>query len=404
MTRSSDADGRRRADRRLILSGAMGMLVGGTTASAASIRNHGEENPRPMSARPSYFAYVGARTTRERNARGNGLNVYRLDVPSARWTHLQLVDGLANPSFMAFDRTGRTLLTVHGDGSEISAFRTDPSGRLTFLNRQSTEGKNPVHLAVSSDNRFVVVANHITCSLAVLPLRDDGSLGPVGDLVTLSGKIGPHRVEQPFPKPHQIQFDPRGELLAVPDKGLDETFLYRLSADGKLQSAGKPARAREGSGPRHISFHSSRPFAYVLNELSSTLTACKYDAAGGALTPMQTISTLPDTFCDDSRAAEIEVSPDGRFVYASNRGHDSIGIFSIDQASGRLTPVGWQASQGKTPRFFTIEPGGRLMLVANEDSDTIVSFQIDLRSGRLTPVGQPVALGSPVCIILRPMP
>ena len=236
----------------------------------------------------------------ERNARGDGINIYRLNGDAAAWTHVQLVGDLLNPSFLAFDRQQRCLYTVHGDSSEISAFRIDPrSGELAFLNQQSTQGKNPVHLTIDPSNKFVVVANHVTTkdyvsSLAVLALNEDGSLGAMTDHVPLKGKLGPHRVEQPFPKPHQVQYDPGDRFIVVPDKGLDLIFTYTLDPAGKLnliESA--PAHAREGAGPRHVSFHPTRPFVYVLNELDSTVMACRFDRGSGALAPFQILSSLP---------------------------------------------------------------------------------------------------------------
>src|SRR3954470_3207790 len=364
----------------------------------------GEE--RTMAA--SYLAYVGCRTTRERNARGDGINVYRLNGDAATWTHVQLVGDLLNPSFLAFDRQQRCLYTVHGDSSEISAFRIDPhTGELAFLNQQSTKGKNPVHLTIDPTNRFVVVANHVTAqdyvsSLAVLALNEDGSLGAMTDHVPLKGELGPHRVEQPFAKPHQVQYDPSDRFIAVPDKGLDLVFTYTLDTAGKLRAIdAPPAHAREGAGPRHISFHPARPYAYVLNELDSTVMACRLDPESGALAPFQILSSLPDTYVGDSRASEIEVSRDGRFVYASNRGYDSVAIFAIDHATGRMSAVGWQESAGKTPRFFTLDPTGQRMFVANEDSDSIVAFEVDQDTGRLTNVRTATHVGSPTCILFR---
>lgn len=353
----------------------------------------------------AYIAYVGARTTKERNARGNGLNVYRVDAGTGAWTHVQLVGDLVNPSFLAFDRTGRFLYTVHGDLSDITAFSIDAAtGELTRINGQSTEGKNPVHLAIDPTNRFVVVANHITSTIALLTREEDGSLGPVIDLVSLEGEPGPHRVEQPFAKPHQVEFDPSGKYIAVPDKGRDVVFTYEIDAEaGKLVAATEPVAAREGAGPRHIAFHPAGALAYVVNELDSTVTAYRFDPATGVLAPFQLLTTLPDTFTDNSRAAEIAVSPDGRFVYASNRGHDSIAIFAVEEGTGRLAHAGWQESGGETPRFFAIDPNYQRLLVANEDTDSIVSFEIDRSNGSLRRVGEPVQVGSPVCIVFRPL-
>lgn len=358
----------------------------------------------PQSA-TSYFAYVGSRTTRERNARGEGISVYRVDPGAAAWTPVQVLSDLVNPSFLSFDRHRRFLYAVHGDGSEISAFRIDPvSGMLTFLNRESTGGRNPVHLCVDPTNRFVVVANHITSSLAVLPIDGNGALGTLCDLVTLTGKIGPHRVEQPFPKPHQVQFDRTDRFIAVPDKGLDRTFVFRLDAEtGTLSAvADAVAEAREGAGPRHIAFHPSNRYAYVVNELDSTITSCRFDTETGVLTPFQVLSALPDSFVGNSRAAEIAVSATGRFVYASNRGHESIATFAVNEATGRLAPAGWQATGGRTPRFFVLSPADDILFAANEDSDAIVGFRIDPRKGSLEPMQTVARTGSPVCILFNP--
>ncbi|MGY8666507.1 lactonase family protein [Bradyrhizobium sp. UFLA05-109] len=349
------------------------------------------------------FVYVGARTTKERNARGDGLNVYAMDNATGAWRHIQLLGDLINPSYLAFDRTRRFLYTVHGDLSDITAMAIDPvSGKLAVINRQSTEGKNPVHLAIDSTNRFVVVANHITSTLALLPRQDDGSLGAVIDLVKLDGKIGPHRVEQPFAKPHQVEFDPSGAFIVVPDKGLDLVFTYRIDAErGKLVLAGKPVQAREGAGPRHVAFHSQGRLAYVVNELDSTVTAYHFDPATGALAPFQIVSAVPDAYTGNSRAAEIAVSADGRFVYASNRGDDSIATFAIDQTTGRLSSVGWMPSVGKTPRFFTLTSSDDFVFAANEDTDTVNLFKRDAASGRLFATDRAVNVGSPVCVLFK---
>jgi 6-phosphogluconolactonase len=348
------------------------------------------------------FAYVGSRTTRERNARGDGINVYRHDATTGRWTHVQLLSGLANPSYLALDRSKRFLYAVHGDLSDISAFHVDPaSGKLTFINSASTSGKNPVHLSIDPTNRFIVVANHISSTVVLLARNADGSVGSVADKVTLSGQIGPHRIEQPFSKPHQVELDPSERFVIVPDKGLDQVFTFRIdAAAGKLAllDTGTP-RSREGSGPRHVAFHPGGSFAYVVGELDSTITAYRFDQATGKLTPFQDISTLPDTFVGNSRASEVASSRDGRFLYASNRGHDSIIAFSVDPGTGRLTPRSWMQSQGKTPRFFALDPSGQLLFAANEDSDSIVPFRTDAESGALTPTGNVVHTGSPVCIV-----
>jgi 6-phosphogluconolactonase len=358
--------------------------------------------PSPAS---TYHAYVGCRTTRERNARGDGINLFHVDAESGEWTHRQLVGDLPNPSFLCFDRRQRFLYTVHGDGSDVSAFRIDPaSGRLSFINRRSTGGKNPVHLAVDPGNRFMVIANHLTSTLALLSIDpDDGAIGPVRDLATLGGRIGPHRVEQPFAKPHQAEFDRQGRFIIVPDKGLDRVFTFRIdgSAGRLVASEQGSVSAREASGPRHVALHPRTAFAYVLNELDSTIAVHRYDGEAGALEPVQILPCLPDTFTGNSRAAEIAVSADGRFVYASNRGSNTIAVFAADEGTGRLAPVQWAPSGGRTPRFFTFDPAGHFLFVANEDDDIIQRFRADAATGRLTADGVAARTGSPVCMVFR---
>ena len=354
----------------------------------------------------SAFAYVGCRTSRERNAKGDGISVYRVGADGA-WSRVQLVRDLVNPSWLAFDRSRRFLYTVHGDGSEASAFRIDPaSGELTFLNRVATGGRNPVHMMADPTNRFMVVANHVVAGdvksgIASLPIAADGRLGEPVDVVAFDGKIGPHRIEQPFPKPHQVEFDPSGKFIVVPDKGCDRVLVYTIDGGGKLhlvEAAG--TAARETSGPRHVAFHSGNRFAYVVNELDSTVVAYHFDPASGALRPFQVVSALADDFTGNSRGSEIAVSPDGRHVYASNRGADTVATFAVDRASGRLTLVGSAAAGGKTPRFFTLTADARTMFVANEEGHNIVRHTLDPRTG--VP-GKPVVVaetGSPTSILL----
>ena len=379
-------------------------LLGGALQHPVLAQARPRKGVSEMSEPSAYFAYVGCRTTKERNARGEGINVYRGSGQNGQWTHVQLISGLANPSYLALDRSRRFLYAVHGDLTDISAFSIDPAtGSLTHLNSVSTFGKNPVYLTIDPTNRWVIVANHLSSSVVVLKRNSDGTLGGLVDEAKLSGRLGPHRIEQPFSKPHQVVYDPSERFLIVPDKGVDQVFTFTLDSNtGKLTqvAAGTP-RARDGSGPRHIAFHPSNAFAYVLGELDSTVTAHRFDQATGKLTPFQLVSTLPDTFVGDSRASEIDVSHDGRFLYASNRGHDSVVTFSVDQTTGRLTPLDWIGAGGKTPRFFALDPAGRFLFVADEDSDRIVPFEVDTPDGKLLPKGDPIVTGSPVCIVFK---
>jgi 6-phosphogluconolactonase (cycloisomerase 2 family) len=372
--------------------GAMATIIAGGCASMSSAR------PLPK------FAYVGCYSTKRRNGRGEGVTVHRIDAATGAWTQLQLVKTADNPSWLTFDRNQRFLYSAHGDGEVVSAFRVDEAtGQLSLLGTQDAKGKNGVRLGVDASNRFVICANYSSGTVAVLPIQEDGSLGPVTDLAALPGKPGPHRTQQPSSQPHDIVFDPRGRFIVVPDKGLDATFVFSLdAASGKLVPAAVPSVAsRSGAGPRHAGFHPVKPYAYVLNELDSTLATYRFDGERGALAPLQVITTLPPTFTGDSTTSEIVVAASGRFVYASNRGHDSLAIFAVNEADGTLSPVGWEPTQGKTPRFFAIEPSGAVLYAANMDSDTIVAFRVDASSGKLAATGQVIKTGSPSSIVFR---
>ncbi|MCS4063759.1 lactonase family protein [Pseudomonas putida] len=346
------------------------------------------------------FAYVGSRTTEERNARGIGISVYRLDQERGVLELIQQVEDLVNPSFLAVNRAGDRLYTVHGDRSDVSAFRIDnASGYLELLNTQCCEGKNPVHLALSADERHLVVSNHITGTLAVMEVDDQGAVGSVVQLVALDGPPGPHRTEQPFPKPHFNLFDPTGQFVLVPDKGLDRIFSFRFE-QGRLTPAQQPfVITRENAGPRHIALNPNLPCAYAVNELDSSVTTYDYDAQTGGLQAGQILSLLPEYFTGNSRASEVEIDRTGRFLYASNRGYDSIVMFAIDQVTGWLKLIDWVPSGGATPRFFSLTPNGRFLFALNEDSDTLQAFEVCQESGRLSATGHVTHTGSPVCMV-----
>lgn len=348
------------------------------------------------------YAYVGSRTTRERNARGEGISVFKVDPDTAALERIQVLGGLENPSFLTMSTRGDRLYTVHGDTTQVSAYAVDTTaGTLTALNTEETGGKNPVDLAIDPGGKFLIVCNHIGASLAVLPIAEDGSLLPLVQHVSIDGPVGPHRIEQPHAKPHACPFSPEGQYVLVPDKGTDRVLSFRWH-QGRLSMLHTEAVAREASGPRHIAFHPSASFAYCVNELDSTVTAYRYAAAAGSLSPLQILPTLPSTFIGNSRAAEIMVSPDGRHVYASNRGHDSIAAFRVDGATGLLSWVDDYSAGGRTPRYMTFSPDGRFIFVLNEDSDSIVKMQADAMTGGLTQTGEPVVVGSPVCMVFSP--
>jgi 6-phosphogluconolactonase (cycloisomerase 2 family) len=357
--------------------------------------------PREGRAAAAVYAYVGCFTTAERHGRGDGIHVYRMDTETGAWTHIQQVGNLVNPSFLVLSRDERFLYSVHGDEKYATSFAVDKgTGRLTLLNQAATGGSNGAHQAIDPSGRFMLVANYATGAVAVMPVRPDGTLADQVQLMELRGQPGPNRAEQASSHPHQIVFDPSGRFVAAPDKGLDRVFTFRFDqASGKLSPTEQGSvMARAGSGCRHIAFHPAAPFAWVANELNSTVTTYHWDAGKGVLQPVQIVPSLPSDFTGNSTPAEIVVSAGGRFVYCSNRGHDSIAVFSVDPKAGLLTPVGWTPTQGKQPRFIALDPSQRFLYAANEQGDTIVTFRVDRATGRLTPTGQVVRNASPVTI------
>jgi 6-phosphogluconolactonase len=348
------------------------------------------------------FAYVGSFTTAKRKARGDGIHVYRVDAATGAWTHVQHVGDLENPSYLALSPDRRFLYAVHGDADYATAFALDrETGFARVLNRAATGGANGVRQAVDRSGRFLVVANYAGGSVAVLAIAADGSLAGQHQLVALPGAPGPHPVEQASSHPHDVVFDPSGRFVLVPDKGLDRVFVFGFDqALGRLADAPGWIAARPGAGPRHLAFHPTRAIAWVLNELDSTVTTCRWDAERGTLEPVQVMPTLPADFSGASTSAEIAVAPDGRHVYCSNRGHDSIAMFAADAGDGTLTGLGWQPTLGHGPRFIGLDRAGRFLHAANEQSDSVVMFRVDASSGRLAPTGQVIAIGSPVTVVL----
>lgn len=347
------------------------------------------------------FAYVGCRTSRERNARGRGIGIFRVDSDTGRWTPLGLVEGLVNPSWLTLDRSGAFLYCAHGDGGEASAFAIDDaSGALRHLNTVDCGGRNPVHLTPDATNHFMLVANFASGTIGVLARNADGSLGSLTDCHAILGDPGPHRHQQKGMHPHQVIYDPARNFLLAPDKGGDKISLFTFDAgNGALTPHAPPSvAARSGAAPRHMVFHPDLPFAYLVNELDSTLAAYRWDGAEGRLSPFQIVPSVPDAFTGDNTGAGIALSACGRFLYASNRGHDSIGIFTVDAASGRLSSLGWQSTHGAQPRFFTLSPNGRFLYAANESSDTIQCFATREDGALDWLADRAVVFGSPTCI------
>jgi 6-phosphogluconolactonase len=350
------------------------------------------------------FAYVGSFTSARRKARGDGIHVYRVDAATGAWTHVQHIGDLENPSYLALSPDQRFLYAVHGDADYATAFTLDrATGFARVLNRGATGGSNGVRQALDPTAKFLVVANYASGSVAVLAIAPDGSLADQHQLVALPGEPGPHQTEQTSSHPHDVVFDPSGRFVLVPDKGLDRVFVFRFD-QGRLAAVPNFVKARPGAGPRHLAFHPKLPIVWVLNELDSTIAVCGWDSERGTLAPLQVTTTLPDGFSGFSTTAEIAVAPDGRHVYVSNRGHDSVAIYAADASNGLLTSTGWQRTLGRGPRFIGLDPAGRFLHAANEQSDTVVTFGVDAGSGSLVPTGQVIANGSPVAIVFAGKP
>lgn len=383
----------RRGSRRAFL-GSLGASVGmlpliQPVRAAAKSQSKGSK---PM------FAFVGCRTTKERNARGEGIGVFRIDEPG-QWTRLDLFREIVNPSFLLVEPSRRCLYALHGDMSEVSAFRIDgKSGALTLLGTQSTRGRNPVHLVVTPNRQNLVVANYATGTVASLPIKGDGSLGEVREPIALPGEPGPHRLEQTSSHPHGTTLDRTGKFLLVPDKGLDRVFVFRVTADGVAPHSPFFVQGREGAGCRHVSFHPTLSMAYVVNELDSSVTAYRWDPVAGSLFPVQVIPSVPGDFTGNNRAAEIAVHPDGHHLYVSNRGHDSIACVALDPRAGMMTSHSWLKSGGRGPRFFSISPDRGHLHVANELTDTIVGYALDNRGVPTERTDLTLPFGSPTCI------
>lgn len=344
------------------------------------------------------FAYVGSRTTKERKARGRGIEVYRILDREEVWEPIQTLSDLTNPSFLITDTDGRYIFTVHGDMSEITSFKIDSSsGELQKIGSADTRGKNPVHAVPHNPSKSLLVANYATGSLVRIPVSSEGKLGEAGDPLSLPGEPGPHKTEQSSSHPHQIVADPANRFFLVPDKGLDQIFTVSVDASGTL-SVISSVTTRQGAGPRHIVFGLSGEFAYAINELDSTLTTYRYAPDTGTLKALQIVSSVPQDFVGGSRAAAITISKDGRSIYATNRGHNSVVHLKIDERSGLLNVHRWHSTSGSGPRFAAVSKTGRTLFVANELSDTVVSFAV-ADDGGLTPNEFVVKTGSPVSII-----
>jgi 6-phosphogluconolactonase len=345
------------------------------------------------------LVYFGTYT----DAKSQGIYVSRFDSLTGRLSVPELAATTPNPSFLAVHPGGHCIYAVNeaGDAGAVSAFAIDAgTGKLTLLNRQGSGGSGPCHLAVDVIGRCLLVANYNSGSIAALPIHADGSLGEATTTIQHTGSsVNPAR--QAGPHAHFICPSPDDRFALNCDLGLDKVFVYRLDADAARLSPGDPpfATVAPGSGPRHLTFSPDGKFVYVINEMGGTINVFSYNAANAALADVQTISTLPRDFSGKNTAAEIALHPSGKFLYASDRGDDSIAVFAVDRNSGGLTLVEHQSTQGRTPRHFVIDPTGHWLLAENQASDLVVVFALDPDTGKLNPTGQTLAIGAPVCAV-----
>ena len=349
------------------------------------------------------LVYFGTYT----RANSRGIYVSKFEPASGRLGPPELAAETRNPSFLARHPTRPLLYAVAETDSfagqragAVSAFRVEATGKLTLLNQRPSGGTGPCHLAVDHTGKCLLVANYGSGSVDALALEDDGRLGDGGMSVQHRGS-STNAQRQTGPHAHFLTATPDNRFAVACDLGLDKVLVYRLDPARAVLAPNDPpgVSVAPGSGPRHLAFHPHGRFVYVLNELACTLDVFDYDPSSGTLKPLQTVRTLPEDFKGENSCAEIQVHPSGKFVYASNRGHNSIAVFSVDRKTGRLAAVEHTPSRGATPRHFLLSPDGRWLIAENQDSNNIAVFGVDPNSGRLHPTGQEMALGAPACAL-----
>lgn len=328
-----------------------------------------------------------------------------LDLKTGSLSSPELAGAAANPGFIEIHPNAKFLYAVTKDNpGAVGAYAIEPeTKKLKLLNKSSSGGKGPCHLSISADGRVLLVANYGSGSVASIPINADGSLAaPASAMQHIGSSVNPQRQKEPHA--HSINLSPDNRFAYVADLGLDKIMIYKLdSKSGRLLPNDPPEiKIKPGAGPRHFSFGPNGKFAYLINELDETIVAFAHDSKSGKLSEIQTISTLPEGFAGASYCAEVRVHPGGKFLYGSNRGHDSIVIYQINPEKGTLTLLGFQNSGIKNPRNFNIDPTGQFCIVANQDADTVIVFRINQGTGLLEPTGQAIKIGKPVCVRFLP--
>ncbi|MGB8456526.1 MAG: lactonase family protein [Candidatus Acidiferrum sp.] len=360
--------------------------------------------PGKSAAKGQYIAFVGTYTTKTTS---KGIYAYRFDPSKGQLTPIGVAAEAVDPSFLAVHPNGKYLYAVNEIGNfngeasgAVSAFAIDAkTGSLKFLNQVPTRGAGPCYVSLDKTGAYVLVANYDSGNIASFPVHGDGSIGTASGFVQHSG-TGPNKQRQEGPHAHWIGTSPDNRFALAVDLGLDQVIVYGFDAGTGVftPTLGGSAKVKPGSGPRHLAFSPNGKFAYVISEMASTVTLFSYRANNGSFSALQTISTLPSDYSGSKEAAEIAVHPSGKFLYASNRGHDSIAVFAIDPKKGTLRSLGQVLTGGKTPRHFAIDPTGAYLLAENQESNNVVVFHIDPATGSLTPTGQTIEVPSPVCI------
>jgi 6-phosphogluconolactonase len=359
----------------------------------------------PAELHRKYLFYVGTYT--EEGSKSKGIYAYRFDADTGEIAELGLAAETTNPSFVALHPNGRFLYAVNEvgnyrgpDSGGVSAFSIDrATGKLTFLNEVASRGADPCYITVDKTGKYVLVANYTGGSLAVFPVLEDGTLGEASAFIQHSGHgANPKRQEKAHA--HSIDLSPDNRLAMVDDLGLDELLVYKFDSSKGSHTPNSPpfVKLDAGAGPRHFALSPSGKFAYVVAEMQSTVTVLSNDSDSGTPHRLQTISTLPKSFTGQNDDAEIQMYPSGKFLYASNRGSDTIAVFAVDSSKGTLTPIEYTPTQGKIPRSFGIDPTGKFLFAENQKSDNVVVFAIDAKTGHLTPTGKVLDVGSPVCV------
>jgi len=371
------------------------MFAQGQSASAG--------NPdAPGAGQNPFWVYIGTKTRPPGNSKG--IYLYRLDAASGALAEQGLAAQIDDPGWQVITRDGKFLYTcATSDNHRTSiaaAYRIDrQTGALSLLNQQATKGQDTTHIDVDPAGSCAVVANYSSGDMSVMPINPDGTLAAPSAVIKHTGSsVNPDRQRHAYP--HSCNFDPSGKFVLVPDLGVDKVYVYRFDPSSRSLSPGDPPTVSvpPGSGPRHLSFHPNAPVAYLINEMGGTVIVYAWDAAHGRLRTLQTVSTLPPDYKGNNTSAEVRIHPNGRFLYASNRGPNDLAIFAVDPADGTLKLLGFESTRGKGPRDFALDPTGGFLFAANQDSDTVTVFRVSADTGLLSYTGQALSVPTPICV------